>query len=192
VSLHSAANGHGVIAQTLFELLNPRERSRRNEDQDTTGGGNRDLAPARCRRRALWLAPLGGAVEDPDERPAPLGLVGMTQEQKLRLSVAYVKGFDPQPDPPGCRLKVGFVDGDGSVIGDPEEFELRPGAARSFDFVLQAPPIPDRFYVRPVAVDLAPKEACPAVVTGELLDREGVNAIIVYDSVAFTDPWLAM
>jgi hypothetical protein len=36
-----------------------------------------------------------------------------------------------------------------------------------------------------------PREGCPAVVSGELLDREGVNAIIVYDSVAFTDPWLA-
>jgi hypothetical protein len=28
------------------------------------------------------------------------------------------------------------------------------------------------------------------VISGELLDREGVGAIIVYDSVAFTDPWL--
>ena len=141
---------------------------------------------------ALWLAPLGGAFEDPDERPAPLGLVGMTQEQTLRLSVAYVKGFDPQPDPPGCRLKVGFVDGDGAAIGNPHLFELRPGTARSFDLAASAIGNPNiRVYVRPVAVELAPKEGCPAVVSGELLDREGFNAIIVYDSVAFTDPWLA-
>jgi hypothetical protein len=29
------------------------------------------------------------------------------------------------------------------------------------------------------------------VVSGELLDREGINGIIVHDSVAFVDPWLA-
>ena len=34
-----------------------------------------------CAAVALWLTPLGGAFEDPDEKPAPLGLVGMTQEQ---------------------------------------------------------------------------------------------------------------
>jgi hypothetical protein len=43
--------------------------------------------------------------------------------------------------------------------------------------------------VRPVAVDLRPKADCPAVVSWELLDRGGL--IIVYDSVAFTDPWLS-
>ena len=139
---------------------------------------------------ALWIAPLGGAFEDPDEKPAPLGLVGMTEGQILRLSVAYVKGFDPQPDPPRCQLEVGFADPDGNTIGDPSIFELRPGASRSFDHVAIGDPNV-RQYVRPVALDLMPREACPAVVSGELLDREGLNGIIVYDSVAFTDPWLA-
>ena len=37
----------------------------------------------------------------------------------------------------------------------------------------------------------AAEAGVPAVVTGELLDREGLNGIIVYDSLAFTDPWLA-
>jgi hypothetical protein len=139
---------------------------------------------------ALWLVPLGGAVEDPDEKPAPLGIVGMTEGQILRISVANVVGFDPQPDPPACRLQVGFVDRDGSAIGDPSIFELRPGAARSFDHVAIGNPN-IRQYVRPVAVDLNPRAECPAVVSGELLDREGINGIIVYDSVAFLDPWLA-
>jgi hypothetical protein len=143
-----------------------------------------------CAAIALWLTPLGGAFEDPDERPAPLGLVGMTEGQILRLSAAYVKGFDPQPDPPVCELQVGFADADGNTIGDPHIFELRAGSSRSFDYVAVGDPH-IRLYVRPVAVDLRPKEACPAVLSGELLDRQGLNGIIVYDSVAFTDPWLA-
>ena len=141
---------------------------------------------------ALWLAPLGGAFEDPDEKPAPLGLVGLTEGQTLRISVANViSAFDPQPDPPGaCSLQVGFVDREGTVIGDPHIFELRAGLARSFDFVATGDGSV-RHYVRPVAVDLRPKQACAAVVSGEILDRGGLNGIIVYDSVAFTDPWLS-
>jgi hypothetical protein len=140
---------------------------------------------------ALWLAPLGGAF-DPDERPAPLGLVGLTEGQMLRISVANVIGaFDPQPDPPGvCSLQVGFVDPEGTAIGDPNVFELRAGLARSFDFVATGDGSV-RHYVRPVAIDLRPKEGCAAVVSGEILDRGGLNGIIVYDSIAFTDPWLS-
>jgi hypothetical protein len=133
------------------------------------------------------------AFDQVNEKPAPLGLIGMTQEQTLRLSVAYVSGFDPQPDPPRYLLKVGFARGDGSVIGNPHIFELRPGTARSFDLAASAIGNPNiRVYVRPiVTVQAAQKDDCPAVVTGELLDREGLNGIIVYDSVAFSDPWLA-
>ena len=40
------------------------------------------------------------AFDEVNDKPAPLGLIGMTQEQTLRLSVAYISGFDPQPDPP--------------------------------------------------------------------------------------------
>lgn len=132
------------------------------------------------------------AIDEVNDKPAPLGLVGMTQEQTLRLSVAYISGFDPQPDPPRCLVKVGFARGDGSVIGDPNVFELRPGTAQSFDLAASA--IGDRsirVYVRPIATVQAQKPECPAVVTGELLDREGTNGIIVFGSVAFTDPWLA-
>jgi hypothetical protein len=51
---------------------------------------------------ALWLTPLGSAFDEVNEKPAPLGLVGMTDGQTLRMSVAYAKGFDPQPDPPAA------------------------------------------------------------------------------------------
>jgi hypothetical protein len=44
--------------------------------------------------------------------------------------------------------------------------------------------------VRPVVVQLESKDECAAVVTLEVLDREGLGGIIVYDSVAFGDPWL--
>ena len=141
---------------------------------------------------AVLLASPGRAFDEVNDRPAPLGVVGMTQDQTLHLSVAYVKGFDPQPDPPGCQLRVGFVRTDGSVIGAPVDVDLRPGTARSFDLAATAIGDPHlRVYARPVAVDLAPRERCPAVVSGELLDREGISGIIVYDSVAFTDPWLS-
>jgi hypothetical protein len=131
------------------------------------------------------------AFDQVNEKPAPLGLIGMTHEQTLRLSVAYVSGFDLQSDPPRCLMKVGFARGDGSVIGDPTLFELRPGTAQSFDLAASAIGDPHRVYVRPIVTVQAQKDACPAVVTGELLDREGINGIIVYDSHAFADPWLA-
>jgi hypothetical protein len=139
---------------------------------------------------AVSLVAPSSAIEQVNEKPAPLGLVGMTHEQTLRISVAYVTGFDPQPDPPGCRLQVGFVDRDGTAIGDPHIFELRPGTVRSFDLAASAIGDPNlRVNVRPVVVDLAPEEECPAVVSGELLDREGINGIIINDSVALLDPW---
>jgi hypothetical protein len=124
-------------------------------------------------------------------KPAPLGLVGLTEGQTLRISVANVVGFDPQPDPPRvCALQVGFVDRENNTVGNPHLFELRPGLARSFDFVAIGNPN-IRQYVRPVVVDLEPRLECPAVVSGEILDRGGLNGIIIYDSVAFSDPWLS-
>jgi hypothetical protein len=140
----------------------------------------------------LLLVGSAAAVDEVNDKPAPLGLVGMTQEQTLRLSVAYVSGFDPQPDPPRCLLKVGFAGPDGVAVGDPHIFELRPGTARSFDLAASAIGDPGiRVYVRPIVTVQAQKEPCPAVVTGEVVDREGLHGIIVYDSIAFTDPWLA-
>jgi hypothetical protein len=130
---------------------------------------------------ALWLAPRGGAFDEVNDRPAPLGLVGMVAGQTLHISIAYIKGFDPQPDPPGCVLRAGFVDADGNTIGDPGIFELRPGASRSFDHVAIGDPS-IRQYVRAVVSDDSRRSECPAVVTGELVNREGISGIIVYDS----------
>jgi hypothetical protein len=130
---------------------------------------------------ALWLTPLGSAFDEVNEKPAPLGIVGMNGGQTLRVSIAYVKGFDPQPDPPGCQLAVGFADEDGVTVGNPNIVELRPGASQSFDHVAIGNPN-IRQYVRPIVSDITRRSECPAVVTGELLDREGVSGIIVYDS----------
>ena len=129
---------------------------------------------------ALWAAAPGFTFDEVNEKPAPLGIVGIAVGQTLRISVANVVGFDPQPDPPSCRLKVGFVDGQGRTYGAPDTFELRPGAARSFDHVAIGNPH-IRSYVRPVVADMSSGGTCPAVVTGELLDREA-GAIIIYDS----------
>jgi hypothetical protein len=128
----------------------------------------------------IWPAPQGFTFDEVNEKPAPLGLVGLADGQTLRISVASVVGFDPQSDPPGCLLKVGFVDKDGRGYGGPDTFELRPGAARTFDHVGIGDPHL-RSYVRPVVADVSPDHECPAVVTGELLDREA-GAIIVYDN----------
>jgi hypothetical protein len=130
---------------------------------------------------AFWLTPLGSAFDEVNEKPAPLGVVGMTDGQTLRISVAYVKGFDPQPDPPGCILKVGFADQDGTTIGDPNVAELRPGVSESFDHVAVGDPH-IRQYVRPIVSDVTRRGECPAVVTGELLHRDGLTGIIVYDN----------
>jgi hypothetical protein len=68
------------------------------------------------------------------------------------------------------------------VIGDPEEFELAAGVGRSFDLPAARARIRpgERGYVRPVVVDLLREEQCPAVVTGEVLDREGITGYIVH------------
>jgi len=147
-------------------------------------------AVAAAATAAVWLARPSPAIIIVDGKPAPLGLVGMTGGQTLRISLANIVGFDPQPDPPVCRLRVGFVDAENHSYGVPDMLELRPGAARSFDFVA-AGDGSVRQYVRPVVVlDGARKTDCPVVVSGELLDRSGINGIIVFGSVAFTDPWL--
>ena len=70
-----------------------------------------------------------------NDKPLPLGLVGLREGETLRISVANVVGFDPQPDPPGCRLEIGFVDAENTAIGNPHILELRPGLRASFDHV---------------------------------------------------------
>jgi hypothetical protein len=130
---------------------------------------------------ALWLA-APGSTQGLVEKPAPLGLVGLNGGQTLHVSIANIVGFDPQPDPPGCLLRVGFVDAQNNRISDPSVLALRPGVARSFDYQASGDPSV-RQYIRPVVVDVRPRGDCPAVVTGELLDRGSVNGIVVIGGV---------
>ena len=112
--------------------------------------------------------------------PAPLGLVGLSEGQTLRVSIAHVVGLQAPPVPDRvCSLQVGFVDAQNRAYGIPDTFELRPGVARSFDHVAIGDPH-IRQYVRPVVVDLRSKAKCPAVVSGEVLDRDGVGGIIIH------------
>ena len=52
---------------------------------------------------ALWSAPQGFAAVPPN-----------------------VGAFDPQPDPPGCRMKIELVDKDTRGYGVPDTVELLP------------------------------------------------------------------
>jgi hypothetical protein len=137
----------------------------------------------------LWTtAP--GSSQGLVEKPAPLGLVGLSEGQTLRVSVANVVGFDPQPDPPGCLLRAGFVDGEGNAIGNPGIFELRPGTSRSFDLPASRLGAEERVSVRPVVSDLRPRGNCPAVVTTEVLGRGGVaDGIIIHYTPVSLQPW---
>ena len=83
---------------------------------------------------AFWLAAPSPAIII-HWKPAPLGLLGMSEGQVLRISVANVVGFDRAGPTGVCTLEVGFVDAENRAYGNPDTFELRPGAARSFDHV---------------------------------------------------------
>ena len=137
----------------------------------------------------LWLA-APGASQGLVESPAPLGMVGLSEEETLRVSIASVAGFDPQPDPPRCLLRAGFVDDEGTAIGAPSTFELRPGASRSFDLAASRAAAGGRVYVRPVVSDLRPRQNCPAVVTTEVLGRDSAtSAIIIHYTPVSLQPW---
>ena len=132
----------------------------------------------------LWHPGPSLGFDATDEKTASLGVVGMSAGQTLRISVADAVGFDPQPDFPGrCALKIAFVDTDGAAVGDPTSFELSSGTARSFDLSAELAGVGAaniRAYVRPVVIDLRPHAGCRAVVTTEVLDREGTRAINIH------------
>lgn len=83
----------------------------------------------------------------------PLTPVDASTGQFIRLGAA--RGFDPQPDPPHCRVMLGFADAAGNAVGPAKSIDL---AAGGFDFVdldpgllLPASGAPLRFqrFVRP-------------------------------------------
>ncbi len=103
---------------------------------------------------ALWLSPGSTAIDQVNDKPAPLGLVSLVEGQTLRVAVAHVIGLQGPPIPDRvCSLQVGFVDAQNRNYGIPDTFELRPGMARSFDFRAAGDGS-----VRPVAVDLQPRK----------------------------------
>jgi hypothetical protein len=138
----------------------------------------------------LWLPASGTAVGERTQRLAPLGLVGLAQSQTLRISIAHVVGFDPQPDPPGrCVLAVGFVDAAGERIGaPPKRVQLRAGDARSFELPASRAGAGPHVAVRPVVVDLRPQQRCPAVITSEVVDKSGLTGYIIHWTVAQPRP----
>ena len=80
----------------------------------------------------LWSAPQGVA-DPPNDAPSPA----------LHNSGTNVVAFDPQPDPPGCLLKVGLVDKDARGYGVPDTFELTDPESR----------VPGRRHRRPLDRD---------------------------------------
>jgi len=83
----------------------------------------------------------------------PLAPTGVSRSQILRVGV--IRGFDPQPDPPGCAVVIGFADADGTAVGPSRAVDLRPGesAVVDLDPALLLPaagdPLRTRRFVRP-------------------------------------------
>ena len=83
----------------------------------------------------------------------PLTPTGAALSQILRLGV--IRGFDPQPDPPGCSVVIGFADADGAAVGPSRAVDLQPGESAVLDLdpslLLPASgePLRARRFVRP-------------------------------------------
>lgn len=56
---------------------------------------------------------------------------GAATSQILRLGV--IRGFDPQPDPPGCAVVIGFADAAGRPVGPSRAISLPPGGSSVLD-----------------------------------------------------------
>ena len=141
---------------------------------------------------ALWHPVASLGFEATSERPAPLGLIGLSEGETVRVSVADAVGIDSESETPGrCALKVGFVDADGVAIGDAEFFRLASGAARSIELSAERAGVGDPSYARPVVVDLRPDAGCRAVVTTEVLDRDGTGRVLSFTPLQPPIPVLA-
>lgn len=60
-----------------------------------------------------------------------LAPTGVAPSQILRLGV--IRGFDPQPDPPGCSVVIGFADAAGQPVGPSRAVSLPPGGSSVVD-----------------------------------------------------------
>lgn len=83
----------------------------------------------------------------------PLAPTGGTSSQLLRLGV--IRGFDPQPEPPGCNVILGFADARGNAVGPSKTVNLAAGGSDfvDLDFGLLLPasgaPLRTQRFVRP-------------------------------------------
>jgi hypothetical protein len=62
---------------------------------------------------------------------APLTPIGASLNQIVRLGAA--RGFDPQPEPPGCAGALGFADARGAAAGPSLTINLKPGEVAFID-----------------------------------------------------------
>lgn len=62
---------------------------------------------------------------------APTAGMGVALSQILRFGV--IRGFDPQPDPPGCRAVLAFADAHGNPVGPSRAVDLEPGGSAFLD-----------------------------------------------------------
>src|SRR5262245_19636491 len=71
---------------------------------------------------------------DPPGDIARLGLLTLARGAVLRLYAVNLAVQDPNLTPQGrCRVRLGFSDIHGVPVGNPEEFELRPGVGAFVD-----------------------------------------------------------
>lgn len=106
--------------------------------------------------RVVTSLPIGDLgkylLEDQAAQPV-LPPVTATSGQIVRLGVT--RGFDPQPEPPACRVTLGFVDASGAAVGPSKTVNLAAGAsdAVELDAGLLLPasglPLQTQRFVRP-------------------------------------------
>ena len=106
----------------------------------------------------------------------PLTPTGASTSQILRLGV--IRGFDPQPDPPGCAVVIGFADAAGRPVGPSRAVNLPPGGSSVLDLdpnlLLPASgdPLRVRRFVRPrLLLPAAGGDAAGCIPSVQLIDR---------------------
>jgi hypothetical protein len=101
---------------------------------------------------------------------------GLATSQILRLGV--IRGFDPQPDPPGCSVVIGFADATGRAVGPSRAVNLPPGGSSFVDLdpnlLLPASgdPLRVRRFVRPrLLLPAAGGDQAGCIPSVQLIDR---------------------
>jgi hypothetical protein len=128
--------------------------------------------------RTTAYIPLLTRGTEPRVETLDLAPVGVTRNQILRVGV--IRGFDPQPDPPACRVTVAFADGRGNRIGTQKTIDLSVG---QFDFVdLNASlllPAVSSFELLPARTVVQPRFLLPASGGGDIRGCDG--SVQVFD-----------